>query len=205
MLTLKVGVNDPITFEVLKNALGAIADEMGIVLRRSSYSPNIKERKDFSCALFDSDGRLVAQAEHIPVHLGAMPHSVRTLLREFKDDIHEGDVFILNDPFHGGTHLPDITIAHPIFYNHKLVAFAVNRAHHSDIGGSTPGSMSPLSTDVHQEGVLIPPTKLVDQGRLNKPFLTFLLSNVRTPKERLGDLRAQEAANTVGMRRMVDL
>src|SRR5437016_1859882 len=100
MLTLKDGVNDPITFEVLKNALGAIADEMGIVLRRSSYSPNIKERKDFSCALFDSDGRLVAQAEHIPVHLGAMPHSVRTLLREFKDDIHEGDVFILNDPFH---------------------------------------------------------------------------------------------------------
>ena len=205
MLTLKVGVNDPITFEVLKNALGAIADEMGIVLRRSSYSPNIKERKDFSCALFDSDGRLVAQAEHIPVHLGAMPHSVRTLLREFKDDIHEGDVFILNDPFHGGTHLPDITIAHPIFYDDELVAFAVNRAHHSDIGGSTPGSMSPLSTDVHQEGVLIPPTKLVDQGRLNKPFLAFLLSNVRTPKERLGDLRAQEAANTVGMRRMVDL
>src|SRR2546428_8926274 len=129
MLTLKVGVNDPITFEVLKNALGAIADEMGIVLRRSSYSPNIKERKDFSCALFDSDGRLVAQAEHIPVHLGAMPHSVRTLLREFKDDISEGDVFILNDPFHGGRPLPHLTTAHPIIYHHKLLPFAVDSAH----------------------------------------------------------------------------
>jgi N-methylhydantoinase B len=205
VIALKSGIDDPITFEVVKNALGAIADEMGIVLRRSSYSPNIKERKDFSCALFDRDGRLVTQAEHIPVHLGAMPHSVRTLLHEFSDDIREGDVFILNDPFHGGTHLPDITIAQPVFYNHELTAFAVNRAHHSDVGGSTPGSMSPLSTDVHQEGVLIPPTKLVDQGRLNKPFLAFLLSNVRTPKERLGDLRAQEAANTVGTRRMVEL
>src|SRR5436309_15265601 len=122
MLTLKDGVNDPITFEVVKNALGAVADEMGIVLRRSSYSPNIKERKDFSCALFDSDGRLVAQAEHIPVHLGAMPPSVRTLLREFKDDIHEGHVFILNDPFLGGTRLPDNTIAQHLVYNYKLLA-----------------------------------------------------------------------------------
>src|SRR3989442_6374903 len=133
MLTLKDGVNDPITFEVLKNALGAIADEMGIVLRRSSYSPNIKERKDFSCALFDSVGNLVAQAEHIPVHLGAMPHSVRTVLAEFGEDIAEGDNIILNDPFRGGTHLPDITIVSPIFQNGNRVAFAANRAHHSDI------------------------------------------------------------------------
>ncbi|HZD11896.1 MAG TPA: hydantoinase B/oxoprolinase family protein, partial [Candidatus Binatus sp.] len=154
---MRAQVNDPITFEIVKNSLENIADEMGIVLRRSSFSPNIKERKDFSCALFDRDGRLVAQAEHIPVHLGAMPHSVRTILTRFRNDIGEGDVFILNDPFHGGTHLPDITVIQPIFHKAELTAFAANRAHHSDVGGSTPGSMSPLSTDIHQEGVRIPP------------------------------------------------
>src|SRR5207245_8899846 len=118
---------------------------MGVVLRRSSFSPNIKERRDCSCALFDVSGQLVAQAEHIPVHLGAMPYSVQAVLKEFEDDLSEGDVIILNDPYRGGTHLPDITMVSPIFFKKKLVGFAVNRAHHSDIGGVAPGRMSCVS------------------------------------------------------------
>jgi len=195
---------DPVTFEIVKNSLVSVAEEMGVVLRRSSFSANIKERRDFSCALFDAAGRLVAQAEHIPVHLGAMPHSVRTILGEH-DEISEGDEFILNDPFRGGTHLPDITMASPIFYRGERVGFAANRAHHSDVGGGTPGSMSALSTDVFQEGLRIPPVKLVDKGRVNSQLLDFILSNVRTPRERLGDLRAQQSANNVGTKRFVEL
>jgi len=196
---------DLIVFEIVKNSLISTAEEMGVVLRRSSFSPNIKERRDFSCALFDGAGNLVAQAEHIPVHLGAMPHAVRTVLSEFGEDIAEGDSIILNDPFRGGTHLPDITIVSPVFQSGKLVAFAANRAHHSDIGGGTPGSMSPLSTDVYQEGLRIPPVKLTQRGKLNRPVLQMVLSNVRTPKERLGDIRAQQAANEFGTRRFTEL
>lgn len=195
---------DPVTFEIVKNSLVSLAEEMGVVLRRSSFSANIKERRDFSCAFFDADGRLVAQAEHIPVHLGAMPHSVRTILREH-DEISEGDEFILNDPFRGGTHLPDITVVSPIFYRGDRVGFAANRAHHSDVGGGTPGSMSALSTDVFQEGIRIPPVKLADKGRVNAQLLDFILSNVRTPRERLGDLRAQQAANNAGTKRFAEL
>lgn len=202
---MRLGSLDPIGFEIVKNSLISTAEEMGIVLRRSSFSPNIKERRDFSCALFDSVGNLVAQAEHIPVHLGAMPHSVRTVLAEFGEDVVEGDSIILNDPFRGGTHLPDITIVSPIFHNGKLVAFAANRAHHSDIGGGTPGSMSALSTDVYQEGLRIPPVKLTQRGKLNRQILEIILSNVRTPKERLGDIRAQQSANELGTRRFTEL
>ena len=137
---------EPVTFEIVKNSLVLLAEEMGVVLRRPSFSANIKERRDFSCALFDAEGRLVAQAEHIPVHLGAMPHSVKTILQEHEGNIHEGDEFILNDPFRGGTHLPDITLVSPIFHRGERVGFAANRAHHSDVGGGTPGSMSSLST-----------------------------------------------------------
>ena len=196
---------DPVTFEIVKNSLVSVAEEMGVVLRRSSFSANIKERRDFSCALFDAEGRLVAQAEHIPVHLGAMPHSVKTILQEHRGDIADGDEFILNDPFRGGTHLPDITIASPIFYKGQLVGFAANRAHHSDVGGGTPGSMSSLSTDVFQEGIRIPPVKLSEKGKVNRHLLDLILSNVRTPKERLGDLRAQEAANNIGTKRFAEL
>jgi N-methylhydantoinase B len=196
---------DPVTFEIVKNSLISLVEEMGLVLRRSSFSANIKERRDFSCALFDADGRLVAQAEHIPVHLGAMPHSVSTILREYEYDIGEGDEFILNDPFRGGTHLPDITIVSPIFYRGERVGFAANRAHHSDVGGGTPGSMSALSTDVFQEGIRIPPVKLSEKGNVNNQLLNLILSNVRTPKERLGDLRAQEAANGTGKKRFGEL
>jgi len=196
---------DPISFEILKNILISIAEEMGVVLRKSSFSPNIKERRDFSCALFNASGQLVAQADHIPVHLGAMPYSVQAVLKEFKGDLSEGDDIILNDPYRGGTHLPDITMISPIFFNEKLVGFAATRAHHSDVGGVAPGSMSALSKDVNQEGIRIPPVKLWAGGKPNRQILDFVLSNVRTPDERLGDLRAQRAANLVGAKRLVEL
>src|SRR5437879_844724 len=196
---------DLISFEILKNSLISIAEEMGVVLRKSSFSPNIKERRDFSCALFTATGQLVAQAEHIPVHLGAMPYSVQAVLKEFEDDLLEGDDIILNDPYRGGTHLSDITMVSPIFFKEKLVGFAVNRAHHSDVGGVAPGSMSALSRDVNQEGIRIPPVKLWAEGKPNRQILDFVLSNVRTPDERLGDLRAQRAANLVGAKRLHEL
>ena len=196
---------DPISFEILKNSLISIAEEMGVVLRKSSFSPNIKERRDFSCALFNTSGQLVAQAEHIPVHLGAMPYSVQSVLKEFKDDFSEGDDIILNDPYRGGTHLPDITMVSPIFFKERLIGFAANRAHHSDVGGVAPGSMSALSRDVNQEGIRIPPIKIWTRGKQNRQILDFVLSNVRTPDERLGDLRAQRAANLMAAKRLVEL
>ena len=196
---------DPVSFEILKNSLISIAEEMGVVLRKSSFSPNIKERRDFSCALFNASGQLTAQAEHIPVHLGAMPHSVQVVLKEFGDGFSEGDDIILNDPYRGGTHLPDITMVSPIFFRERLIGFAANRAHHSDVGGVAPGSMSSLSRDVHQEGIRIPPVKLWVKGRPNRELLDFVLTNVRTPDERLGDLRAQRAANLVGAKRLTEL
>jgi N-methylhydantoinase B len=196
---------DSVSFEILKNSLISIAEEMGVVLRKSSFSPNIKERRDFSCALFNSSGQLVAQAEHIPVHLGAMPYAVQSVLKEFENELSEGDDIILNDPYRGGTHLPDITMVSPIFFKERLVGFAANRAHHSDVGGVAPGSMSALSRDVNQEGIRIPPVKLWAEGEPNRQILDFVLSNVRTPDERLGDLRAQRAANLVGANRLAEL
>jgi N-methylhydantoinase B len=196
---------DPVSFEILKNSLISIAEEMGVVLRKSSFSPNIKERRDFSCALFNATGQLVAQAEHIPVHLGAMPYSVQAVLKEFEDDLSEGDDIILNDPYRGGTHLPDITMVSPIFFKDRLIGFAANRAHHSDVGGVAPGSMSALSKDVNQEGIRIPPVKLWEEGKANRQLLDFVLTNVRTPDERLGDLRAQRAANLVSAKRLTEL
>ena len=155
----------PIELEIFRGLLTAIPEEMGIALRRSSFSANIKERLDFSCALFDPQAQMIAQAAHIPVHLGAMPLSVQACLNEL--ELGPGDVAILNDPFRGGTHLPDITLISPIFFEKSLVGFAANRAHHADVGGITPGSM-PVSTDVSQEGVLIPPSKLVMGGEINR-------------------------------------
>src|SRR5206468_7316208 len=189
----------------LKNSLISNAGEMGVVLRRSSFSPNNKESRDVSCALFTATGQLVPQAEHIPVHLNAMPYAVQAVLKEFEDDLSEGDDIILNDPYRGGTHLPDITMVSPIFFKERLVGFAANRAHHSDVGGVTPGSMSALSRDVNQEGIRIPPVKLWTEGKPNRQLLDFVLTNVRTPDERLGDLRAQRAANLVGGKRLTDL
>jgi N-methylhydantoinase B len=196
---------DPVRLEVFKHLLVSIAEEMGVALGRTAYSPNIKERRDYSCALFDAQGNMVAQAAHIPVHLGAMPMSVQACLQEL--EFAPGDVAILNDPYHGGTHLPDITLVTPIFKPGDaghLVGFAASRAHHADVGGMTPGSMPP-STELFQEGVIIPPLKLIEDGRLNRALLNLILANVRTPSEREGDLRAQVAANQKGHDRLLEL
>ncbi len=198
---------DPVSLEIFRSALTAIAEEMGAVLTRSAYSPNIKERRDFSCALFDHQGRMVAQAAHIPVHLGAMPDSVATALKEF-DDFAPGDVIALNDPFMGGTHLPDITLISPIYVTdrgeQRLAGFAANRAHHADVGGMSAGSM-PVATEIYQEGVIIPPIKLWEAGEPNQAALRLLLRNVRTPDERRGDLAAQVAANRTAARRLQEV
>ncbi len=195
---------DPIRLEVFKNLLSGIAEEMGVTLCRTAFSPNIKERKDFSCALFDGEGRMIAQAEHIPVHLGAMPMSVLHALEHV--DMAPGDGVLVNDPYGGGTHLPDITLVTPIFVgsDRRPSFFAANRAHHADVGGMTPGSM-PLSTEVFQEGIRIPPVRIMEDGRVQQDLLRLILANVRTPREREGDLTAQIAANRTGERRLQEV
>ncbi len=190
---------DPIELELFKNLFVSISEEMGAVLERTSLSPNIKERKDFSCALFNKKGDTFAQGSHIPVHLGAMPLSVQSSLKHI--NFEEGDVVILNDPYKGGTHLPDVTCITPVFIDNKLCFFAANRAHHSDIGGMSPGSM-PLATEIFQEGLIIPPIKLVKRGNLDQDLFNFILANVRTPEERKGDLLAQVASNNKGKTRL---
>jgi len=197
---------DPITLEVVRNALASVAEEMGATLRRTAYSPNIKEREDCSCAIFDGSGRMVAQAEHIPVHLGSMPASVRAALDRFPPEkLEEGDIIIVNDPFFGGTHLPDITLISPVFYDGELVGMTASRAHHADVGGKAPGSMPGDSRDIFQEGIRIPPIKLFEGDEQVDSVMELILSNVRTPEERKGDLRAQVAANKLGTRRIHEL
>jgi N-methylhydantoinase B/oxoprolinase/acetone carboxylase alpha subunit len=190
---------DPIEFELFKNIFISISEEMGAVLGRTALSPNIKERKDFSCAVFDSRGETLAQGSHIPVHLGAMPLSVQAAIQSV--DFEDGDTVILNDPYRGGTHLPDVTCISPVFSKNKNLFFIANRAHHSDIGGMTPGSM-PLATEIFQEGLIIPPVKLIKKGDIDKDLFELILSNVRTKEERRGDLLAQMAANTKGKQRI---
>ncbi len=195
---------DPVALEVYRHRFSGIAEEMGATLRRTAYSPNIKERLDFSCAIFDAEGRLVAQAAHIPVHLGAMPASVAAVLRAFSS-WSPGDLVMLNDPYEGGTHLPDITMVSPVFIEEERPDFFVaSRAHHADVGGMTPGSL-PLSSEIYQEGLIIPPVRLYEAGRPNEDLLRLFLRNVRTPEERRGDLAAQRAAHTIGERRLQEL
>ncbi len=187
----------------------AVAEEMGATMHRTAFSPNIKERRDHSCAIFDARGRMIAQAAHIPVHLGSMPLSVSAAMKIFADDPAErGDIVILNDPYRGGTHLPDITTVSPIFVtqdgNSTLFGYAATRAHHADVGGMSPGSM-PLSTEIFQEGIIIPPLKLVRGGTMDESILTLILSNVRTSEERRGDFAAQISAHRVGERRIAEL
>lgn len=187
----------PISLEIFKHLFVAVAEEMGVTLRRVSFSANIKERLDFSCAIFDAEARMIAQAAHIPVHLGSMPASVTAAIQAF-DRLEPGDVIVLNDPFQGGTHLPDITMVSPIFAGDTLAFFAASRAHHADVGGMAPGSL-PLSTELYQEGLILPPVKLTPEVR------TLIAANSRTPDERRGDIDAQLAAQTLGARRMLDL
>jgi N-methylhydantoinase B len=187
---------DPVTLSVLSAALSGIAEEMGTVLVRSALSANIKERRDCSAALFDARGRMVAQAEHIPVHLGAMPESVAAVIAR---DPQPGEVYVLNDPFAGGSHLPDITIVSPLARDGRILGYGCTRAHHSDVGGMVPGSMPAGSTSIWQEGVILPPVRLDDE------ILRVLLANVRTPEIRRGDLAAQVAANRLAEERLSEL
>ena len=201
---------DAVTLEVVRNGCIAVAEEMNANLVRTGYSPNIKERRDCSCALFDADGEMVSQAENMPVHLGAMPFSVAAAVDAFAGDLAPGDAVLLNDPFHGGAHLPDLTLVSPVFADPEaddptLVAYAANRAHHADIGGSTAGSVAADSTEIYQEGLRIPPVKLFDGGEVVSDVMELLLLNVRTPDERRGDLRAQKAANETARKRVHEL
>jgi len=194
---------NPILLEVFKNRFSSISEEMGVTLTRTSFSPNIKERRDLSCAVFDQEGNMIAQAAHIPVHLGSMPMSVKAAIENAS--WLKGDMVILNDPFKGGTHLPDITLVAPVYVGEGHPSFFVaNRAHHADVGGMTSGSM-PISTSIFQEGIIIPPLKLVEKGSIDQKIMALLLNNVRTPVEREGDFAAQIMANITGVRRAEEL
>ncbi len=202
---------DPVELEVFKHLFHAIAEEMGAALRRTAFSPNIKERRDYSCAVFDGDGAVLAMGDHMPVHLGSMPMSVQAAITQL--DLAAGDVAMLNDPFRGGTHLPDITLVAPVFVGNardgkrkkaKPDFYVAARAHHADVGGTYPGSMGPCR-DIYQEGLRIPPVKLVRAGAVDADVLALLLNNVRTPEEREGDLRAQLAACHTGATRLQEL
>jgi N-methylhydantoinase B len=200
-------MRDPVELEVFKNLYHSIAEEMGATLRRTSFSPNIKERRDYSCAVFDSAGQVIAMGDHMPVHLGSMPMSVAAAIEQCK--IEPGDVVMLNDPFRGGTHLPDITLVMPVYAakknRHRTPDFFVaSRAHHADVGGTFPGSMGPCR-EIYQEGLRIPPVKIMRDGVVVADVLALLLNNVRTPEEREGDLGAQIAACHTGAQRLREI
>jgi N-methylhydantoinase B len=193
---------NPVRLEIFKSLFHAIAEEMGATLKRTAFSPNIKERRDYSCGVFDSRGDMVAQGDHMPVHLGSMPLSVRAAIDT--RDIGPGDVVLLNDPYKGGTHLPDITLVSGVFSKRKVLFYVASRAHQSDIGGMSPGSM-PLAEEIYQEGLRIPPVKVIIGGKVNRDVWDMVLANVRTPEEREGDLAAMLGANRTGELRLIDL
>ena len=195
---------DPVRLEIFKSIFHSIAEEMGSVLRRSAFSPNIKERRDYSCAVFDGRGGVLAMGDHMPVHLGSMPASVDAAIRTLS--LQAGDVALLNDPYAGGTHLPDLTMVMPVYLPRSVRPFfyIANRAHHADVGGAQAGSMS-LSREIFQEGIRIPPVRIFANGRIVRDVLDLLLANVRTPREREGDLTAQVAACRVGERRLLEI
>ncbi|HEY6307424.1 MAG TPA: hydantoinase B/oxoprolinase family protein [Candidatus Angelobacter sp.] len=199
-------MRDPVELEIFKSLFHSIAEEMGAALRRTAFSPNIKERRDYSCAVFDGRGEVVAMGDHMPVHLGSMPMSVRAAVDALA--LNAGDVAILNDPFCGGTHLPDITLVAPVFFgaktSRKPAFYVASRAHHADVGGTYAGSMGSCR-EIYQEGVRIPPIKLIAGGRVQQEVLRLLLNNVRTPEERQGDLNAQIAACHTGAVRLREI
>jgi len=202
---------DPVLLEVFNNLFMNIAEQMGLQLQNTAYSVNIKERLDFSCALFDAAGNLIANAPHMPVHLGSMGESIKTVIRENTGSMNPGDVYVLNDPYHGGTHLPDITVITPVYLDDKPTFYVGSRGHHADIGGITPGSMPPFSTRIEEEGVQINNVKLVDRGVLQEAQIIALLQSgeypSRNPQQNLADLKAQIAANEKGvqeLRKMVE-
>ena len=204
---------DPVLLEVFNNLFMNIAEQMGLQLQNTAYSVNIKERLDFSCALFNDQGHLIANAPHMPVHLGSMGESIQTVIQENRGQMQAGDVYVLNDPYHGGTHLPDVTVITPVFLSGRSepVFYVGSRGHHADVGGLTPGSMPPFSTHIDEEGVQIRNFKLVEAGRLREAEMVALLQSgpypSRNPQQNMADLKAQIAANEKGvqeLRRMVD-
>ena len=199
---------DPIAVEVIANALVYASEEMGVAVRNSAYSPNIKERLDHSCALFDARGRLIAQAEHIPVHLGSLPWGLTQMLRVVATEyggMRAGEMWVANDPYVTGTHLNDVTVVRPIFFDGALVGYAANKAHHTDVGGSVPGSMPVAAPDLFAEGLVVPPMRLVDGDEPIAATFALFAANSRTPEARGGDLRAQTAGNYIGERRLIEL
>jgi N-methylhydantoinase B len=198
---------DPIRAEVIARFLLATAEEMGATLMRTAFSPNIKERADCSTAIFDAAGQVVALAQRVPIHLGSMVGAVDEILKRFPEkEIVPGDMFVANDPYNGGgTHLPDITVIAPVFIGRRIVAFVANIAHHADVGGMVPGSEAAVCKSIYQEGVRIPPVRIMRAGKLNRDVFDLILLNSRTPGERVGDLQAQFAANTVGARSVLQL
>lgn len=196
---------DPVTLQLISNSLLYASEEMGLALRNAAYSPNIKERMDHSAAVFDREGRLLAQAEHIPVHLGSLPWGLKNLIERCNHDglaLEEGSMLLANDPYVTGTHLNDVTVAAPIHWRGELVGFAVNKAHHSDVGGRVPGSISMDATTLYEEGIVIEPSYVWRKGEFVEGTANKLIRGSRTPKERGGDLRAQVAANLTGARRV---
>ena len=197
---------DPTTLEIYRALFTSVAEEMGVALRRTAFSPNIKERRDYSCAVFDANGRVIAQGDHMPVHLGSMPMAVAAALQEIK--FAPGDVVALNDPFAGGTHLPDVTLVMPVVkgtrIGTRILFYVANRAHHADIGGATPGSMG-LATDIYGEGIRIPPIRLVRKGALDHDTMRLLLANVRGNVERRGDFDAQIGSLKTGAARLLEI
>jgi N-methylhydantoinase B len=191
---------DPITFAVIKSGLDAIADDMAYTVIRIARSEIVKDVMDFSAAICAADGQMVAQAKTIAQHLGAVPEAMAAVLAKFGADLHEGDAVIMNDPYHGGMHLPDIFMFMPLFQAGRRRAFAVVICHHTDVGGRVPGSNASDSTEIYQEGLRIPPLKLYDRGRLNETLATMIKINVRVPERVWGDLSAQYAAAQVGKR-----
>jgi N-methylhydantoinase B len=198
-------VTDPITVSVVQHRLEAIVQEMGEAMLRTAYSQILNSSRDFSTAVFDGEGRLAAQAEHVPIHVGALPWAVAAIRDFFTDRVRPGDLFLLNDPYHGGNHLPDLTVLLPVFVDGRAVFWSINRAHQHDIGGATHGTYNPGATEIWQEGIRITPLKLYDAGELREDVLTMLATNVRHPRDFQGDLRAMIGSARVGERRLLRL
>ncbi|MDA4128837.1 MAG: hydantoinase B/oxoprolinase family protein [Thaumarchaeota archaeon] len=199
---------DRIQVEVTKHSLVYISEEMAVLLRKSAFSPNIRERADHSCALLDAQGRTIGQAEQIPVHIGSLPLGLKNTLRYLEEHgvpQKKGDTYVVNDPYISGTHLNDVTLIGPVFRDSQIVGYVANKAHHVDVGGMVPGSISPDATELYQEGLIIAPVKLIDGGKLNKEVLALMKSDSRQPDFIEGDLRAQIAANRLGERRFLEL
>ncbi|MGH2459322.1 MAG: hydantoinase B/oxoprolinase family protein, partial [Chloroflexota bacterium] len=189
---------DPITLELIRNGLESIVDDMALTLVRTAYSANLKSAMDLSSALCDRDGRLVAQGLTLPVHLGTVPDAMAAILARYREAVRPGDVYVLNDPYEGGTHLPDLIVVKPIFHGREHLGFVCAIAHHTDIGGRVAGGNACDSTEVYQEGLRIPPLRLYDRGEANEGLLRLIEKNVRIPTKVLGDLRGQLAACHIG-------